>query len=99
MSLFVSTNENYIILSCSDYVLSLSPPPSPTFLLVLGLCFCTWAFSSCGEQGWGLLVVMAALAVEDRLQACVQASVAARGLSSCGSQAVQHGLSSCGAPA
>ena len=25
------------------------------FLAVLGLCCCTWAFSSCGE--WGLLFV------------------------------------------
>ena len=37
------------------------------FLAVLGLCCCTWAFSSCGEQGWGLLTVMAALAVAHRL--------------------------------
>lgn len=37
---------------------------------------------------------MAALAVEDRLEGVRLNSVAARGLSGCSSQAVQHGLSS-----
>ena len=69
-----------------------------SFLVVLGLCCCTWAFSRCGEQEWGL-IVMAALAVEDRQALGVQASVAARRLRTCGSQATQRGLSSWGAPA
>ena len=64
------------------------------FLAALGLRCCAWAFFSCGE--WGLLFVVvhrllievASLAAEHRLQAC--------GLSSCGSQALEHRLSSCG---
>ena len=41
----------------------------------LGLCCCTWAFSSCGEQGLffivvhRLLIAVASLVVEHRLQA------------------------------
>ena len=37
------------------------------FLAALGLCFCTWAFSSCSERGLllvavlGLLIVVASL--------------------------------------
>ena len=44
-------------------------------LAVLGLCCCAWAFSSCGEQGLlfvavcGLLIVVASLIAEHRLQA------------------------------
>ena len=40
------------------------------FLAVLGLCCCSWAFSSCGERGLlfvavrGLLIVMASLVAE-----------------------------------
>ena len=55
------------------------------FLAALGLCCCTWAFSSCGERGLlfvavrRLLIEVASLVVGHRLQAC--------------------GLSSCGAPA
>ena len=43
------------------------------FLAVLGLRCCTWAFSSCGEQGLlfvvvrGLLIVVASLVAEHRL--------------------------------
>ena len=43
------------------------------FLPVLGLCCCTWAFSSCGEQGLhfvavrGLLIAVASLVVEHGL--------------------------------
>ena len=43
------------------------------FLAALGLCCCTWAFSSCGEQGLlflvvrGLLIAVASLVVEHRL--------------------------------
>jgi len=46
------------------------------FLVVLGLGCCVRAFSSCREQGllfsavYGLLIVVAPLAVEHRLQAC-----------------------------
>ena len=42
-------------------------------LAVLGLCCCSWAFSSCGEQGLlfvavhGLLIVVASLVAEHRL--------------------------------
>ena len=36
------------------------------FLVALGLCWCTWAFSSCGDLG--LLIVMVPLDV-DRAQA------------------------------
>ena len=55
------------------------------FLAVLGLRFCAWAFSSCGERGplfiavCGPLTVAASLVVEHRLQT--------RRLSSCGSRA------------
>ena len=43
------------------------------FLAVLGLCCCTWAFSSCGERGLlftaarVLLIVVASLVVEHGL--------------------------------
>ena len=41
------------------------------FLAALGLCYCTRAFSSCGEQALivvlGLLVVLASLVAEHRL--------------------------------
>ena len=52
------------------------------------------AFSSCSEPGLlfiavlGLLIAVASLVAEYRLQA--------RGLSSCGSWALEHRLSSCG---
>ena len=42
-------------------------------LAVLGLCCCSWAFSSCGEQGLlfvavhGLLIVVASLVAEHGL--------------------------------
>ena len=35
------------------------------FLAVLGLCCCTWAFSSCSD--WGLLTVVVSLVVEHGL--------------------------------
>ena len=56
------------------------------FLAALGLCCCTRAFSSCGEQGLlfvamrGLLIAVTSLVVEHGLQA--------RGLSSCGTRAL-----------
>ena len=55
------------------------------FLAVLGLRFCTRAFSSCGKRGplfnvvRGPLTIMASLVAEHRLQT--------RRLSSCGSRA------------
>ena len=69
-------------------------------MAVLGLRCCAWAFSSCGEQGllfvavhWLLIAVALLLWSTDLgMQASV---VAAGGLSSCGSQALQLRLSSC----
>ena len=64
------------------------------FLAVLGLRCCTRAFSSCSEWGLlftvvhGLLIAMASLVVEHRLQA--------HGLSSCASSVLERRLSSCG---
>ena len=63
------------------------------FLAVLGLCCCAWAFSSCSERGLlfvavcRLLIVMASLVAEHRLQV--------RRLRSCGSRALERRLSSC----
>ena len=74
------------------------------FLAVLGLRCCTWAFSSCGEQGLLFLVVpqllieVASLVVEHGLLARASVVVAC-GLSSCGSRTVDRRLSSCGARA
>ena len=67
------------------------------FLAVLGLRCCTRAFSSCSKRGLlfvavrRFLIVVASLVAEHRLQA--------RGLSSCGLQALERRLSSCGARA
>ena len=68
------------------------------FLAELGLHCCTWAFSSCGEQGLlfivvlGLLTAVASLIVQHGIQAC--------GLSSCGTQVLEcGGFSGCGARA
>ena len=79
------------------------------FLAALGLCCCTRAFSSCGEQGLlfvavrGLLTAVASLVAEHGHQARglqqlwhVGSVVVARGLSSCGSRALERKLSSCG---
>ena len=76
------------------------------FLAALGLRCCAQAFSSCGEQGLlfiavrGLLIAMASLVAEHRLQACrlqqlqhVGSVVVAHGLQSTGSVVVVHGLS------
>ena len=71
------------------------------FLAVLGLCCCVRAFSSCGEQGL-LFVAVRGLLIAVASRCGVQALgtrasvVAAHGLSSCGSWAVEHRLSSCG---
>ena len=73
-------------------------------MAVLGLRCCTWAFSSCGERGLlfivvrGPLIVMASRCGAQALG--TRASVVvARGLSSCGSRALEHRLSSRGARA
>ena len=64
---------------------------------MLGLGCCAQVFSSCGERellfvaARGLLIGVASLVAEHRLSA--------RGLSSCGSQALERRLSSCGARA
>ena len=72
------------------------------FWAALGLRCCARAFSSCGE--WGLLFVVLRgllIAVASRCGARalgVWASVfVARGLSSCGSRALERRLSNCGA--
>ena len=76
------------------------------FLAVLGLCSCAWAFSSCSERGLlfivvrGLLILVASLAAEHRLQVHrlqqlwhVGSVVVAHRLQSTGSVVVAHGLS------
>ena len=72
---------------------------------MLGLCCCTWAFSSCGERGLlfiavcGLLIAVASLVVEHGLKGARASAVVACGLSSRGSRAPECRLSSCGARA
>ena len=71
------------------------------FLAALGLCCCMQAFSSFGERGLFFVVVSGLLiAVASRCGAWalgVRASVVvARGISSCGSRALERRLSSCG---
>ena len=73
------------------------------FLAALGLHCCTRAFSSCGE--WellffvvhGLLVAVTSLCCGAWALGTQASVVVARGLSSCGSWALEHRLSSCGA--
>ena len=83
------------------------------FLAVLGLCCCTWAFSSCGEWGLlfiavcGLLIVVASLVAEHGLQVrglqqlqhlgSVAAALGPQSMRA--SAVVAHRLSSCGAQA
>ena len=56
-------------------------------------CCCPWAFSNCGEQGLlpsrgaGLLLAVASLVAEHGLYDAQASTVAALGLSSCGSWA------------
>ena len=74
------------------------------FLAALGLHCCTWAFSSCGERGLLFVVVRGHLiVVASRCRARVlgmwASVVVARGISSCGSWALERRLSSCGARA
>ena len=58
--------------------------------------------SSCGEQGLlfvvvcGLLIAVASLAAKHRVWGARASVVVARGLSSCGSRALECRLSSCG---
>ena len=71
---------------------------------MLGLHCCAWVFSSCGSRALPFLAVLGLLiAVASRCRARalgMSASVVvARGLSSCGSWALEHRLSSCGARA
>ena len=74
-------------------------------LAVLGLRCCTRAFSSCGERGLlfvaacGLLIAVASLCFGAQALGARASVVVARGLSSCGSRALEHTLSSCGARA
>ena len=64
---------------------------------VLGVCCCTWAFSSCGERGLlfvavhGLFTAVASLVAEHGSRHA--------GFSSCGAWALERRLSSCGARA
>ena len=75
------------------------------FLAALGLRCCTQAFSSCGERGLlfvvvhGLLIAVASLCCGARALGAWASVVVARGLSSCGSWALELRLSSCGARA
>ena len=75
------------------------------FLAALGLRFCVWAFCSCGERGLlfvvvcRLLIVVASLVTEHRLQVHRLQQLWHVGFNSCGSWALEHRLSSCGARA
>ena len=70
------------------------------FLAVLGLCCCTQAFSSCGDQRLlfngvhGLLIAVVSLVAASAPG--MWSSVDALGFSSCGSQALECWLSSYG---
>ena len=63
------------------------------FLALLGLHCFAWAFSSCGEPGLffvvvcGLLIVVASLVLEHRLQGEQASAVVAHSLGSCGTRA------------
>ena len=73
------------------------------FLALLGLRCCAWAFSSCCERGLLFVAVLRFLIAVASLCCGAQALgarasvVVARGLSSCGSRALERRLSSCGA--
>ena len=75
------------------------------FLAVLGLRYCTRAFSSGSE--WGphsvvvhrLCIAVASRVVQHRLYGAWSPVIAACRLSGCGSQALELGLSNCGAQA
>ena len=71
------------------------------YLAVLGLHCCARAFSSCGK--WGLLfiavrellIAVASLCFRAQALGMRASVVVARGLSSCGSQVLEHRLSIC----
>ena len=71
-------------------------------LTTLDLCCYTWAFSNCGKWSYSLivvhdlLIVVASLAAENRLQGMQALVFVAQGLSSCSLCCLQHGLNSCG---
>ena len=73
------------------------------FLAALGLRCCARALSSCGERGLlsvvvrGLLIAVASLCYRARALGAQASVVVARGLSGCGSRALERRLSSCGA--
>ena len=75
------------------------------YLAALGLCCCSWAFSSCGDQGLlfimvrGLFIAVASLCCGAQALGMQVSVVVARGLSSCGLQTLERRLSSCGAQA
>ena len=72
------------------------------FLAALGLRCCARAFSSCGERGLlfvavrGFLIAVSSLCCGAQALGTRTAVVAARGLSSCGTWALECRLSSCG---
>ena len=69
---------------------------APLLLAMPGLR-CFEGFSLVAESGdCSLLTAVASLVAEYRLQSAQASVVAAHGLSSCGSQALEHRLSSCG---
>ena len=72
------------------------------FLAALDLHCCAWAFSSAASGGYSLLPC-AGFSLQWLLLLQSMGSrasvVVARGLSSCGSRALEHKLSSCGARA
>ena len=69
-------------------------------MAALGLSRCMRAFSSCGKWGLLFVAVHGLLTAVASLVGGAQASVVvARGLSGCGSWALERRLSSCGARA
>ena len=105
---FCSVHCNFSVF-ISNFV-DLSPLPLFIYLFIyllaaLGLHCCARAFSSCGERGLllvavcGLLITVASLCCGAWALGPRAAVVVARGLSSCGLQALERRLSSCGAQA
>ena len=72
------------------------------FMAVLGLLYCAWVFLQLWRVGvtlivvCGLLIAVASLVMELRPQDAWASVVAARGLSTYGSLALELGLSNCG---
>ena len=67
------------------------------FLVALGLCCCSWAFSSCGNEGL-LSSCGAWVSLWGGISCCRAQALECLGSSICTSWALEHGLSSCGAP-